>query len=175
VKLLQWHPTSVDGIGPQISTSLTLAETAKLRELAGSNRVVEVGAAFGYSTIVMAQVAIDVVSVDPHEWLDSFDIFMANLEHYHVLARVTPLRYRFEDIAPTLPARYWDLVWIDGDHSPAAVIRDIQAASRLVRPGGRIAVHDYDEETCPGPRLACDQLLPHGELAVDTLWVADME
>jgi hypothetical protein len=47
----------------------------------------------------------------------------------------------------TAAAKDWDrpieLLWIDGDHSSAAVRGDIKAWSRHVVEGGRVAFHDY--------------------------------
>jgi predicted O-methyltransferase YrrM len=170
VKLLQWRPVSVDGIGPPIQTSITETEASCLRDLARDGRVLEIGSAFGYSTVVMAKVAVEVMSVDPHVALGSQEIFRRNLQQYSVLHKVTCVTDYSWNMLPTLPPGSFDLVFIDGDHSEAAVWRDIALSIPLIRPDGYIACHDYDEDTCPGIKPPCDQLLPGGVLT-DTLWV----
>jgi predicted O-methyltransferase YrrM len=49
-----------------------------------------------------------------------------------------------------------DLVFIDGDHSGPAVARDIKNYLPLVRPGGIISGHDYDQSHS-GLRRAVDK------------------
>jgi Methyltransferase domain len=68
--------------------------------------------------------------------------------------------------------RSFDLVFVDGDHTAAGVEHDVTAALRLLRPGGVLAVHDYEECCCPDVGPTLDRLLPDGpnEL-VDTLAV----
>lgn len=52
-------------------------------------------------------------------------------------------RGRSCDVLPTLAPASFELVYIDADHSEAGCRADLQAAWRLVRPGGWIAGHDY--------------------------------
>jgi predicted O-methyltransferase YrrM len=59
-------------------------------------------------------------------------------------------------VLPRFPARSFDLVYVDGDHSYAAAYSDIYQAMRLVRPGGVILVDDID---WPGPARAVRELL----------------
>jgi predicted O-methyltransferase YrrM len=169
VKHLQWQPKSVDGVGPPIRTSITDTEASRLRDLARDGHVLEIGSAFGYSTVVMAQTAIDVTSIDPHIALESREILRSNLQLYGVAHKVTCVVHYSWDILPLLPPGLFDLVFIDGDHSEAAVWRDIALSLPLIKLGGHIACHDYDEDTCPGIKPPCDQLLPGGVLT-DTLW-----
>ncbi len=63
-----------------------------------------------------------------------------------------------------------DAVFIDADHSEAAVRADIEAWLPIVKPGGILAGHDYDEE---GVRAAVDTILkPLGEVkTVGRCWV----
>lgn len=56
---------------------------------------------------------------------------------------------------PRLP-RNVDMVYIDGDHSEAAVRADTDLARAVVRPGGVIAWHDYPSEA--GVRAVIDGL-----------------
>ena len=166
---LEWCPVAL-GDGPTISTSLTAAETAELQRLADGADVLEVGSAYGYSAVAMALAGGRVTAVDPHMWLSSFETMTANLLAYGVAGEVT---IRREDSRTAMPELFhsgarFDLVWIDGDHAAGMVAHDVSWAIRLLREGGTLACHDYDEATCPGVREALDAWRPPPRL-VDTL------
>ena len=151
------------GDGPAISTSVTAVEAAELARLAEGRAVLEVGSAFGYSSVVMALTGARVTAVDPHTWLPaSHEVMTANLEAYGVADRVEIFRAVSQFVLPRLAdegARF-GLVFIDGDHSAQAARHDIQWALQLLNPGGTLAVHDYLEDCCcPGVREAADGLL----------------
>lgn len=105
--------------GPDIPTALTAAETAKLRELARDKYVLEVGALLGYSTVVMAQVAKGVVSIDPHvgypedDPRPTFDAYMENLRRYGVAGRVRPFVKRWQDVTRDDDPYPYDMVFMD--------------------------------------------------------------
>lgn len=50
-----------------------------------------------------------------------------------------------------------DLVWIDREHHAEAVRRDLMLAEQLVRPDGRIAIHDYGQPNWPRVESATDE------------------
>lgn len=155
---LDWRPVAPGG-GPEISTSLTLAETDELRRLAKSAKVVlEVGSAYGYSSIAMALAGARVLAVDPHQALNSLGPMTANLAAYGVTGRVDIQVGDSRTVLPELAAenRKFGLVWIDGDHEASMVIHDVHWARNLLRKGGTLAVHDYGEDTCPGVKQALD-------------------
>jgi len=168
---LQWRDVA-PGDGPAISTSLTLAETDELRRLAEDADVLEIGSAFGYSAVAMALAGARVTAVDPHGWLSSYGAMVANLNAYGVADRVEIRRSDSWSVLPALvdDDRKFDLVWIDGDHEARAGAHDVEWALKLLRPGGTLACHDYDEATCPGVRQALDAWKPPPRL-VDTLAV----
>lgn len=168
---LEWRPVEIDG-GPAIDTSLTLAEADRLRQLADGANVLEVGTAYGYSTIVMARVAKTVVAVDPHVALDSYTVAVSNMRAYGVRNKVEMMTEGSPRALEHLlmDGRAFDLAWIDGDHEEAAVERDVRWARRLLRPNGILVCHDYGEDTCPGVKVALDRLFGGpGELLTDTL------
>lgn len=70
----------------------------------------------------------------------------------------------------SFPTETADAVFIDGDHRQAAVQGDIRAWLPVVKLGGILAGHDYDEE---GVKNAVDSILgPLGEVkAVGRCWV----
>lgn len=154
---LDWRPIAL-GDGPAISTSLTAAETDELRRLAADADVLEVGSAYGFSAVAMALAGAHVTAVDPHAWLDSYHVMVANLAAYGVTDKVEICRADSRVALPALAVegRTFDLIWIDGDHEAATVARDVQNALALLRPAGTLVCHDYDEDTCPGVRAALD-------------------
>ena len=168
---LEWRDVA-PGDGPAISTSLTLAETDELRRLAAGGSVLEVGSAYGYSAVAMALEGAWVIAVDPHNWLQSYGPMTANLAAYDVSSRVEIRRADSRAALPELVAEgaRFDLVWIDGDHEAHMVTHDISWALKLLKPGGTLAVHDYDEAICPGVREALDAWKVPPKL-VDTLAV----
>lgn len=175
---LEWRPISLTEAGPGISTSLTELETKKLQWLAAGAEVLEIGSAYGYSAVAMALAAAQVTAVDPHAWLQSYDLMMANLQAYEVEDRVSIIRSSSHDYLPSLlnSGKQFDLAWIDGDHGQAAVELDVALSLQLLRPGtGVLACHDWDEDTCPGVRAALEATLGWPHELVDTLAIYYLE
>lgn len=169
--LLPWRPVSIDG-GPEILTSVTEAETAVLRELAAdAGEALEVGSAYGYSAIVMAKAGANVTAVDPHagELAGSLPQMTGNLAAYGVADRVNVIVAPSQQALPTLEFGIFGLVFIDGDHREETVVHDVTWARKLLRPGGVLLCHDWDEGTCPGVRAALERLLGPPPELVDTL------
>lgn len=172
---LEWVDQTIPnphGPAVPISTSITGAETDTLTYLAGIHRrALEIGSAYGYSTIVLALAGDHVTAVDPHAWLPSWEVFDRNLHTYQVRGRVDVWRYGAETALPDMInlGRRYGLVFIDGDHEQAAVHRDVILARQLLLPGGILACHDWDEDTCPGVRAALEPLLGQPDSLVDTL------
>jgi predicted O-methyltransferase YrrM len=170
--MLPWRPVSISG-GPEILTSVTEAETAVLRALAvEAGEALEVGSAYGYSAVVMAKAGARVTAVDPHagELSGSLGIMQGNLQAYGVNT-VTVSVGTSQEVLPRLPLAWYGLVFIDGDHTEATVEHDVGWARKLLRPGGVLACHDYDEGTCPGVRAALDRLFGGPGELTDTLAV----
>lgn len=138
----------VDGVGPAIKAGVSDLEAAELRCLARGASVLEVGSAWGYSAVLMAKVARSLVSVDPHQDFDSLPTFAANLEDHGVTHKVRTMVATSREALPQLlgEGRRFDLIFIDGDHSAAAVAFDGLWARHLVTPRGVIAFHDYSTE-----------------------------
>lgn len=169
---LPWRAVALPG-GPAILTSVTTAETDRLRDLAKDGEVLEVGAAYGYSTVALAQVARRVTSVDPHNDHQSYGALMSNLGMYGLAGKVEVIRqYSLIALVELIAAgRRFDLVFIDGDHSANGVENDLTCALKLVRPGGYIALHDVGETCCcpaVGPTVAS---IISGYEMVDTMAV----
>jgi predicted O-methyltransferase YrrM len=132
----------------------------------------EVGSAYGYSAVAVAQVGTHVIAVDPHAWIDGSESAMrGNLAAYGVEYQVTIIRLPSQTALPNLawPVGRFGLIFIDGDHAEATVEHDVTWAVKLLAPGGVLACHDYGEDTCPGVAAALDRLLGPPPELVDTL------
>lgn len=158
-----------------INTSMTEAEGAELARMAAGAHVLEIGAAYGFSSAAMALGGAEsVTSVDPHTWCPgSLEGMQANLAAYEI-ENVRIVRDTFFNAYETLSAYSFDFIFIDGDHARETVKFDMEHAKQLIRFGGNIACHDYDEDCCPGVRAALDELFPDGpDRLVDTLAIFD--
>lgn len=172
--ILPWRSVRI-GNGPFITTSLTANESDALRDLAQDESVVEVGSAYGYSTIVMAEVAQQVWSIDPHmgygSVFNSLPLMRDNLKSYGVEDKVHVI---YGDDAYGALAHFhalgnqYGLVFIDGDHREEAVRADVTLAMNMAK---RVACHDYGEDTCPDVRKVLDSLGVEPARIVDTLWI----
>lgn len=169
-----WRTVSVAG-GPPIPTSITNAEAAKLAALASGSWTLEIGSAFGYSAVVMARAgAAYVLSIDTHTMAsDSLQILQANLMAYEVAWKVGIVVGRSQDLMPALIAcdARFDMIFIDGDHSAAAVQHDVECARGLLCAGGTLACHDYGYDAWPGVKTVLDSMFPDGpDHLVGSLW-----
>ncbi len=168
---LPWRDVALPG-GPAIPTSVTGAETVRLRELARGADVLEIGAAYGYSTVVLAQVARAVTSIDPHVTHRSYETLRTNLAAYGIVpSDVEILREPSLTALPKLVNRRYDLIFIDGDHTAAGVRFDLEYALKLLTPGGAVALHDVGETCCcPEVGPTVDSMIQGYEM-VDTMAV----
>jgi cephalosporin hydroxylase len=159
----------------KVWTSLTEIESDALRHFADGKRVIEIGAAFGYSTLLLASVAEHVWSIDPHtasvvpgnfDLRDEADlwrlsagtlaILQANLTATGLWERVTICKASSQDYL-TRESPDADFAFIDGDHSKEVCAADIRNCDRLLKAGDMICVHDYDDDSCPGVREAVNE------------------
>lgn len=127
---------------------LTEAEGAKLAELAAGKTVLEFGTFAGRSAIYMARTARIVHTIDVQigyqGQLSSPTLLelLQNLVAYGVSEKVFLHIGRSADMP--LPGRYFDMAFIDGDHSLPGVETDCRLALQAVKPGGIIAMHDFN-------------------------------
>jgi predicted O-methyltransferase YrrM len=153
-------PVPDDMILPDIASAVTREEAAALADLARGKTVLELGAHLGFSTVVLASVAAEVISVDwhlgdAHAGLgDTWAAFCSNLDRYGVADRVTVIHGRFEDVLPSWAASPGgvrvDGCFLDGMHDEESVTRDTALALPLIRPGGFMSWHDYGRGTATG-------------------------
>ena len=170
-------------------TSVSPAEITALCGLAYRGDVLEVGTAWGYAAIMMAQKgARHVMTVDPHKPHDSNELAAGTCEaaqelarYYGVADRVTIVQERADELLPRLrgnmyaPGAKFDLVFIDGDQSVGAARHDLLWGTWLVRAGGFVACHDYGPDGIAGVNEAFDEVFPDGpSIRVDTLGVVQV-
>ena len=172
---LPWRPAvpPIDRSGPPIYSSLTERESRWLVENT-QGRALEVGSAFGYSTVCIAEHARNLIAVDPHVTHASFDECLRNLQIYGLDHKVALLQGPSRMVLPMFGNGYFDFAFIDGDHTFDEVTFDADEAFRLVKPGGLIAFHDYGEDSCPEVATAIDawhgrRFLSKQLVQVDTL------
>src|SRR4051812_25930662 len=67
-----------------------------------------------------------------------------------------------------------DAIFIDGDHSKSAVAHDSRLAMDVIRPGGVVIWHDYNNHHTIGVKHVLDELADQGEpiCLVKNTWLA---
>ncbi len=143
-------------------------------------RAVEVGSAWGRSTVFLAAgsrraVGNRVLAIDPHTGddlyladeglgpMNSYAEFLANLERLGVSEWVEPVVATSADAAASVPREPIRLLFIDGVHTYEGVRDDIEAWVPRVSPGGFVVFDDYpNPDPRVGVRAAVDDLLSSG-------------
>ena len=71
------------------------------------------------------------------------------------------------------PKGYFDLIFIDGDHTYEAVKQDIQLWQPLLIPEGILCGHDYSERHYPGVKRAVDEIFGEENIKLlgNNIWV----
>jgi SAM-dependent methyltransferase len=180
----KWDPSYQD-IPRGVDGWLTEGEGRALAELARGKDVLEIGSYCGLSTIWMARTARAMACVDPFDGRgtpkprDTFQEFKDNLRRHGVsvgagFCKVIPFRATSDQLykagwAPrvTFPEGF-DLAFIDGTHDAWNVLQDVRMATRLLKPGGLLAFHDYetDHPEHRGVKEFVDGMVGHGACIV---------
>lgn len=71
-------------------------------------------------------------------------VYVNLAQHFSQHAQVTVLRGYSHELLPLFPQNYFDLMYIDGDHSYEGVARDLEICWSLTKDGGYICGHDYE-------------------------------
>lgn len=122
---------------------LTEEEAGELRRLAKGKTVLELGAWKGRSTVVLAEVAYFVISVDRHLGIpDHGDSLLEYVANVRGCGNVAIVISDFASFVPVL--EILDMVYVDGDHDADSVERDTQLA--LDAKPYLVAFHDWDIE-----------------------------
>jgi predicted O-methyltransferase YrrM len=114
---------------------------AELIMRASPRTVIEIGSDRGVSTELFLLTAARVVAVDPWHNENSFQEFAKRCAGYPHLEII---REKCPEALERFGAEF-DLCYIDADHSYEAVRRDILACTRIVKPDGWLAGHDYHQ------------------------------
>jgi len=90
------------------------------------------------------------VGVDPYmpPWHDHiYEEALSRLQPYGHRARIlrqeSSLAWNSSGDIASIGLESLDLLFVDGDHSFESALKDVQSWSRLVRPGGIVAGHDF--------------------------------
>lgn len=158
------------------------AELYLLAQLASNaNIIFEVGSYQGKSTRALGDNTKGTVyAIDPWNYLDltfvtdgkpfsvteaDFATFLFNLNDLIDIDKVKPVRMSWMDWNPKFKS---DLIFIDGDHSYKAVLKDIQKAKFYCVRSGIIAGHDYNQFDVA---MAVSDCFKNKQInVVDTIW-----
>ena len=108
------------------------------------------------------------------EVIKAIDLQDVRLDHVRGRERLDFIQDDSVRAAATFADESFDLVFIDADHSEAAVRRDIAAWLPKIRMGGVISGHDYGGDRHPGVERAVNDLFARHrhklELEADRVW-----
>jgi predicted O-methyltransferase YrrM len=150
---------------PNIKTAMTQAEAEALYELASGKVVLEVGSLLGFSTVVMAQSALEVHTIDPHRGYPADNPrptlvpFFANLGQYGVLDKVVSHVGTYQQVLTMFKEGVFDFAFVDLSMTVDETKGAIVLAGFALRREGTLAVHDYGHPTWPAATTAVDDLL----------------
>lgn len=167
-------------------------EARELYDLAKDKTVIEFGTWAGFSALCMAQSAKLVVTVDltvekPLGFVyDPADKYPArkqglatmwdNLLQRNMLDRIVPILGSTGFVAKQIlrPGSF-DFAFIDAGHLYDQVMADIACALPLLKPGSKIAFHDYNPQHFPGVVRAVDEWREYRTVRfIDFLAVVDL-
>lgn len=128
-------------------------------------RICEVGVFTGqFSRVLWTTKPSELVLIDIFEGInisgnqDGCNVVSADLgKSYEFLKKASEglpikiLKGRSEEILPTFKDEWFDMIYIDGDHSYEGVKRDLLLALKKTKRGGLLLLHDYDinPKKCP--------------------------
>lgn len=166
---------------PDIPTALSDEEAAVLIQLASGKRVLEIGSLPGFSTIVLANVAEIVHSVDPHEGYpeiapkSTLVPFLENLQRYGVRDKVVVHVDTAARVLPAFRRGYFDFAFVDAMGTYEVTKQCILDA--YLHTDGYLLVHDYGHPEWPGAKQAIDEFAQRKDWpfrVVDTLAIFEV-
>ena len=139
-------------------------ECEKLAELSRGKVCLELGAFKGRTTVAMASTAKRVHTIDTFNAGEdgqeqknrttTLNEFKENISGYKNIKYYVGDRKEYID---KFKLKYFDLIFVDSDHTYKSVKEDIQLCLPRLKPGGMIVFHDYTIDNYPGVRLAVDE------------------
>lgn len=162
-----------------VSGWLTMTEQTALLHLPAlvdhlDGDIVEIGAFKGKGTVSLAlgskwisERKRTIFTIDPFisngDYHYHFNDFQDNILNLRLVNYITTIKKFSHEAIQDCPARIAAL-FVDGDHSYAAVKKDIELYAPRVVPGGFIAFHDYT--VYPEVKSAVDELCESGEFVL---------
>lgn len=73
------------------------------------------------------------------------------------------------NILNTFKNEYFDIIYIDGDHSYGGVKEDLNKSLEKIKNGGYICGHDYNENSFPEVVIAVDEFLKNNNFLIEHL------
>lgn len=157
-KLVHVHPLS------KISTAYWLYE--KATEIGEKGLIIEIGVWAGFTAIAMALGGPFVYAVDTFDGRDRFTskkaleslmgfyqlnyaptntlpFFLSNVEKAGLSGRLCEVVRPSVEAVSLFEPNTADLIFLDGDHERDAIRDDLQLWSRILKPGGILAVDNY--------------------------------
>lgn len=135
--------------------------------------ILEVGSAWGRSTVLLGLTSSKMIwSVDPHTGgrafiekglvQDSYEEFLLNLSRNYIQNKVRVVRHTTDEvlkqnIIPTETC--FSLVFIDGLHTPAGVLADVDLCYERTVSGGIVIFDDYFEKSCADYAQTIDNIV----------------
>lgn len=111
--------------------------------------ILEVGAYKGWSTVVLASTRGLVHVVDwfkGDEFMGTVDVvhdYFNTLKEFQVDGDVITHVGDKTKILPTLPNKFFNMIFLDANHSYESTMSDLIFSLDLIRPNGIIALHDW--------------------------------
>ena len=169
---------TVVGMSSRFAAAMTCGMLRLQGELGVTGPIAEIGAFEGRFFIAMAHALADgetALGIDLFDWPNAevIDRFEANCQKHGVAPgrRITwkadSRALKPEDVLAKLGGRRPRLFHIDGEHSRAALARDLELATAVIAPGGLIVLDDMLHPGYPTLMVAVHEYLArHPEMVV---------
>lgn len=157
---------------------LSQAEADELHRLAAGRVCLEAGSYCGRSSVAIGTAAKRLECIDPFDGRgtpnprDTLPHFREVMNRFRLFDRVSYLQGTIEDFAHVTAVKSFDLIFLDTDHTAAAISRDLSHLAPYMSRRGVVAVHDHGNGMFPEVAPACESFF-HGapDRVVDTLAV----
>lgn len=150
-----------------------------------NHTVVEIGSYLGESTILFAQRVKSVIAIDP--FMNDYDpndatcydqdlptvVYQGFLKNINSYNNITHIKKTSDDAVADLAGQQFDVIYIDGVHTYDQVKKDIENYRGLVKPGGFLCGHDYNNvgHTAGVYRAVNEAFGEPDATFIDTTWV----
>lgn len=131
-----------------------------------SARYMEIGCFNGVSSSFMAAChnPIDIVAIDlgspvaPQVAKDNVNKYLSSLSTFRYIQANSHQPSTLNTVKRIMPKCH--ILFIDGDHTPAGVIKDFEMYSSLVEPGGFVVFDDYNDfKFSPGVKVGVNRII----------------